>query len=52
MCMPGTQGMSIELTSDAVNAELAQWYMHIHYMVCVCVYYKLNAPIVFYSFSL
>ena len=27
MCMPNTQGMDVELTSDLVNAELAQWYI-------------------------
>ena len=26
MCMPSTRGMDVELSSDAVNAELAQWY--------------------------
>ena len=26
--MPSTRGMEVELSSDAVNAELAQWYIH------------------------
>ena len=45
MCMPSTRGMEVELSSDAVNAELAQWYIHTqlqhspyktgHFLVCI-----------------